>query len=66
MAEETLQAPTHAPNVNLEKAQRAQDILQINNGIATPDVIAVILGGRLESAQAHIGLLGLTAVLLEE
>ena len=66
MAGEDLQAHTHALNVNLEKAQRAQALLQINEGTATPNVIAVILGVRLESARKHIQLLGLSAVLIEE
>jgi hypothetical protein len=36
--------------------------LQINGGIASPDVIAVILGDRKESAQDHINALGLTPI----
>ena len=62
MAGQLLQAPDHAPNMNLEAATRAQSLLQINNGTASPDVIAVILGDRLESAQDHIAALGLTRV----
>ena len=62
MAGQPLQAPDHAPKMDLAAATRAQSLLQINNGIATPDVIAVILGGRLESAQDHIVALGLTRV----
>ena len=57
-----LQAPDHAPDMDVEAATRAQALLQINGGIATPDVIAVILGDRLESAQLHIKVLGLTRV----
>ena len=49
-----LQAPDHAPGMDLAAATRSQALLQINGGIATPDVIAVILGDRLESAQDHI------------
>ena len=62
MAGQPLQAPDHAPGMDLAAATRAQSLLQINNGIASPDVIAVILGGRLESAQDHIAALGLTRV----
>ena len=62
MAGQPLQAPNHAPDMDLAAATRAQALLQINNGIATPDVIAVMLGDRLESAQDHIAALGLTPV----
>ena len=62
MAGQPLQAPDHAPNMELEAATRAQALLQINSGIAGPDFIAVILGDRLESAQDHIQMLGLTRV----
>ena len=57
-----LQAPDHAPDMDLAAATHAQALLQINGGKATPDVIAVILGGRLESAQDHIAALGLSRV----
>ena len=57
-----LQAPEHAPGMDLEAATRAQALLRINGGTASPDVIAVILGNRLESAQDHIAALGLTRV----
>ena len=59
-ASQPLQAPNHAPGVDLEAATRAQALLQINGGIATPNVIAVILGARTERAQDHIAVLGLT------
>ena len=59
-AGQPLQAPNHAPGVDLEAATRAQALLQINGGIATPDVIAVILVDRLESAQDHIEAMGLS------
>jgi len=62
LAGQPLQAPDHAPGMDLAAATRAQSLLQINNGIAAPDVIAVILGDRLESAQDHIQMLGLTRV----
>jgi len=62
MAGQPLQAPDHAPDMDLAPATRAQALLQINNGTASPDVIAVILGDRLESAQDHIAALGLTRV----
>ena len=62
MAGQPLQAPDHAPGMDLAAATRAQSLLQINGGIATPDVIAVILGSRLESAQDHIQMLGLTRI----
>ena len=48
--------------MNLSAATRAQALLRINNGIAAPDVIAVVLGDRLESAQDHIQMLGLKRV----
>jgi len=60
LASQPLQAPNHAPGVDLEAATRAQALLQINGGIATPDVIAVILGASAEIAQDHIAVLGLT------
>ena len=62
MAGQLLQAPDHAPDMDLAAATRSQALLQINGGIASPDVIAVILGNRLESAQLHIKVLGLTMV----
>ena len=62
MAGQPLQAPEHAPGMDLAAATRAQSLLQINNGTASPDVIAVILGDRLESAQDHIQMLGLKRV----
>jgi len=62
IAGQPLQAPDHAPDMDLAAATRSQALLQINGGIATPDVIAVILGGRLESAQDHIAALGLSRV----
>ena len=62
MAGQQLKAPAHAPGMDLEAATRAQALLQINGGIASPDVIAVILGDRKESAQDHINALGLTRV----
>jgi hypothetical protein len=62
MAGQPLQAPDHAPDMDLAAATRAQALLQINGGIASPDVIAVILGDRKESAQDHINALGLTRV----
>ena len=62
MAGQPLKAPDHAPGMDLEAATRAQALLQINGGTASPDVIAVILGDRLESAQDHIQMLGLKRV----
>ena len=62
LAGQPLQAPDHAPDMDLAAATRSQALLQINGGKATPDVIAVILGGRLESAQDHIAALGLSRV----
>jgi len=62
LAGQPLQAPDHALGMDLVAATRAQGMLQINGGIATPDVIAVILGNRLESAQDHIAALGLTQI----
>ena len=62
IAGQPLQAPDHAPDMDLAAATRSQALLQINGGIASPDVIAVILGDRLESAQDHIKALGLTPI----
>ena len=62
IAGQPLQAPDHAPDMDLAAATRSQALLQINGGIASPDVIAVILGDRLEAAQDHIAALGLTRV----
>ena len=66
MAGEPLQAPDHAPDMDLEAATRAQALLAINAGPAAPDRIAVILGDRLESAQDHLVTLGLTQLITEE
>ena len=65
LAGQPLQAPDHAPDMDLAAATRAQALLQINGGTASPDVIAVILGNRLESAQDHIAALGLERVQQE-
>ena len=62
LAGQPLQAPDHAPDMDLAAATRSQALLQINGGTASPDVIAVILGNRLESAQDHIAALGLSRV----
>ena len=62
MAGHPLKAPDHSLDMDLAAATRAQSLLQINKGIATPDAIAVILGSRMESAQDHIKALGLTRV----
>ena len=62
LASQPLQAPDHAPDMDLAAATRAQGMLQINGGAVSPDVIAVILGNRLESAQDHIAALGLERV----
>ena len=64
MAGQPLQAPDHAPNMDVSAASRAQAVLQINGGIAAPDVIAVILGGSTETAQGHIAALGLERMQL--
>ena len=66
LAGHPLQAPGHAPDMDLAAATRAQALLQMNGGIATPDVIAVILGDRLESAQDHIAALGLERMPQED
>ena len=66
MAGQQLKAPDHAPGMDLEAATRAQALLQINNGTAGPDVIAVILGSNADSAQDHIAALGLKKVLEPE
>jgi len=66
IAGQPLQAPGHAPGMDLAAATRAQGMLQINGDEASPDVIAVILGGRLESAQDHINALGLTPIITNE
>ena len=62
LAGQPLQDSDHAPYMDVEAATRAQALLQINGGTASPDVIAVILGDRKESAQDHIKVLGLTRV----
>ena len=65
MAGQPLQAPAHSPGMDLVAATHAQALLQINGGTASPDVIAVILGDRLESAQDHIKMLGLNRIKQE-
>jgi len=62
MAGQPLQAPAHAPNMDLAAASRAQEALQINGGIASPGVVAVILGSSTENAHDHIKALGLEPV----
>jgi len=62
MAGQPLKAPSDSPDMDLAAATRAQSLLQINNSIATPDVIAVVLGSNDESAQEHIKRLGLDHV----
>ena len=62
LAGQPLKSPDHAPDMDLVAATRAQALLKINGGEASPDVIAVILGDRLESAQDHIAALGLTPI----
>ena len=70
MAGQPLEAPAHAPDMDLTAASRAQSILNIGSLAspvqATPDTIAAVLGDRLESAQEHIAALGLTPVPNEE
>ena len=66
LASQPLQAPEHAPDVDLEAATRAQGLLSINDKPSDPGRIAVILGDRLESAMDHIAALGLVAVPHEE
>ena len=60
MAGQALTAPSYAQDMDLKTATLAQSMLQINNGKATPDVIAVILGNGREKASNHIELLGLS------
>jgi hypothetical protein len=62
LAGQPLQAPDHAADMDVAAATRAQALLQINGGTASPDVIVVILGDRKESAQDHIAALGLTPI----
>ena len=64
LAGQPLQAPDHAPNMDVSAASRAQAVLQINGGIAAPGVIAVILGGSTETAPGHIAALGLERMQL--
>lgn len=61
-ASQKLEAPSHSLDIDIAAATQAQSLLQINSGIASPGVIAVILGDRIESAQDHIKTLGLTRV----
>ena len=66
MANSELSAPAHAPNVDLEAAQRAQALLLIgtleNPVAATPGKIAAIVGGRYETARQQTAALGLTRI----
>ena len=59
LAGQPLQAPDHAPDMDLAAATRAQGMLQINGGAVSPDVIAVILGDTTENAKDHLVALGL-------
>src|SRR5690554_3550528 len=73
-ASQPLQAPSFAPDADLEAATRAQALLVIEDRTsgdpvpvaASPDHIAVILDTRFGEAQEHIASLGLTAVPSEE
>jgi len=65
LAGQPLQAPDHAPDMDLAAATRAQGMLQINGGAVSPDVISVVLGDRKDSAQQHIAALGLTIIQQE-
>src|SRR5690554_1597122 len=73
-AGQPLQAPSFAPDADLEAATRAQALLVIEDRTsgdpvpvqASPDHIAVILDTRFGEAQEHIASLGLTAVPSEE
>ena len=66
LAGQALQAPDHAPEMDINAATQAQAMLSINDLPAAPDIIAVVIGGRLDSAQDHIETLGLTSVPMEE
>jgi hypothetical protein len=66
LAGQPLQAPDHAPEMDINAATQAQAMLSINDLPAAPDIIAVVIGGRLDSAQDHIETLGLTSVPMEE
>jgi len=66
LASQPLQAPEHAPDVDIEAATRAQALVSINDQPSDPGRIAVILGDRLESAMDHIAAMGLVAVPSEE
>ncbi|WP_252108995.1 MULTISPECIES: hypothetical protein [unclassified Halomonas] len=57
-----LVAPGFAPDADLDKARAGQAMLSINDQPAGPDIIAVALGGRLESANEHLQRLGLSLI----
>ncbi|UYF99329.1 hypothetical protein [Halomonas sp. GD1P12] len=65
-AETQLVAPDFAPNVDLAAAREAQALLRIGTlehpVQATPNILAVIKGDRLQSAHDHIAALGLTLI----
>jgi len=65
MAGQPLVAPDHAPEMDLDAATRAQALLRINDGPASPGAIAVIMGARTDPAQLHIKVLGLEPVPTE-
>jgi|SRR5690554_180779 len=73
-AGQPLQAPSFAPDADLEAATRAQSLLVIEDRTsdspvpvqAGPDHIAVILDTRFGEAQEHIASMGLTLVPSEE
>ena len=66
MAGQPLKAPSHSLDMDLSAATLAQSMLQINNGKATPDVIAVILGSNDGGTQEHIARLKLKKLILPE
>lgn len=65
MAAIPLVAPPYYQGVDLDAAGRAQAVLAIGEQ-ASPDVMACILGDRLESAQDHIEALGLTRIVIDD
>lgn len=65
MAASELVAPPYYSDVDLEAAARAQGALAIGDQ-ASPDVMACILGDRLESAQDHINRLGLARIVIDD
>lgn len=61
MADDTLVAPAHTPDVDLQIASDAQTMLSMS-GPAGPDIISIVVGDRTVSPTSQIDSLGLELI----